>query len=602
MKKIISKIFTLALAAILAAAWFTGCGGPVNDGRVSVKKVMASAYFSDGLCAVREEQGGKWSYINNKGKTVIHAEYDYASRFTGGSAAVRKTADGKTKYFLIDTKGKVISGQFDNMDAIYYGSAFETDKVVYKGTKYTENATDSTVHFTDVKGKEIFKLNQNSVQNNFANILVVSNGETGNEVKYGAVNILSGKQILPIEYDRLYEINSYGKYNTVISVETFIGIQKGTGTERKHGFTALSGKLIVAPKYNNSIGAFHNGVTQGYIDGSTTDFIDTNGKVLFSVATENYTYFGNFDSKGVMTYEYQKEGKTYACAIDKKGAVLVETEKTAYNVTVSHAPESDFIVKTDEDSFTVYGLNGKRIANVKNNETTRFEYVEAYTRFGLAAIGADGMVNVRMYDGKGNNTAVISSHTHENFEISRWFSVPVFNRSDFATVLVKGVDGGYTTNIVDLKGKVIINGGFLINYSYDLPATLYKDFDYIGYYKGDSVDLFGVASYSKLKSGLMDGKGKVIVESKQAGVLVGSPGYDGTSLYLALVFSENSFSGWRYGFIDKNGDFKIEAKYTYASPFINGLAYVSNEDNKYGFINAIGEEVIPCKYNSIAQY
>ena len=52
----------------------------------------------------------------------------------------------------------------------------------------------------------------------------------------------------------------------------------------------------------------------------------------------------------------------------------------------------------------------------------------------------------------------------------------------------------------------------------------------------------------------------------------------------------------KYGFIDKNGKEVIPCKYGYAGGFSEGLALVQMND-KWGFVDKNGKEVIPCKYD-----
>ena len=60
---------------------------------------------------------------------------------------------------------------------------------------------------------------------------------------------------------------------------------------------------------------------------------------------------------------------------------------------------------------------------------------------------------------------------------------------------------------------------------------------------------------------------------------------------LAIVKINN-----KYGFINSIGEEVVTCKYDEASFFNNGLARVKSND-KYGFVNAKGEEIIPCIYD-----
>ena len=57
----------------------------------------------------------------------------------------------------------------------------------------------------------------------------------------------------------------------------------------------------------------------------------------------------------------------------------------------------------------------------------------------------------------------------------------------------------------------------------------------------------------------------------------------------------------KYGFIDKTGSEVIPAKYDDAWRFVNGLAEVEL-DGKHGFIDKTGNEVVPVKYDEVGFY
>ena len=55
----------------------------------------------------------------------------------------------------------------------------------------------------------------------------------------------------------------------------------------------------------------------------------------------------------------------------------------------------------------------------------------------------------------------------------------------------------------------------------------------------------------------------------------------------------------KWGYINSKGEEVIPCKYAGACDFSEGLACVRNEDDKYGFIDKKGELVIPCKYDYV---
>lgn len=52
-----------------------------------------------------------------------------------------------------------------------------------------------------------------------------------------------------------------------------------------------------------------------------------------------------------------------------------------------------------------------------------------------------------------------------------------------------------------------------------------------------------------------------------------------------------------YGVINPRGQFIVECKYSKIYPFSEGFAAVLSKENKIGFIDSYGEEIVPCKYD-----
>lgn len=560
-----------ALVAVIAAAVFTGCGAGSADGRLSVKQ-YATGYFQSGLLAVQEEENGKWGYIDNKGAMKIAKQYDGASAFVSGAAIIRQeTANGNGEYFLIDNKDKAVSEKYDYIDAVGYDRS-DYNKVLFIGEK--GGGSDEKVVFMDAKGKETVSFKAAEYEDVILNAAVVSNGKTGAEIKYGAVNILNGKEILPKEYDGIEELKSWGYYD-YFPLQTFLKIQKGTGANEKYGFATLEGKVITAAKYID-LGNFYNGAAAAKVDGTDTDFIDTNGKTLFTVNTTGYTYssFGRFDNKGVMIYHYAKDGKTHYTAVNKKGAVMAETD----SATLGHNAGSDFILKTSSDGgktvYTVLGLNGKEIKSVTNTDAVTYNYVEAYTRFGFTASQQmTSLYTTKMYNTSGKETSTLDKCESSN-------SVKFYS-SGYGTVSRNDANLKYS-DIIDINGKILIGNA---KAGADYYIMMFKDVDCIMFTSTEGLYTTGYQA----KAGLMNSKGKILLKAKQSEVL---PNFGGGSLFAA-----KSWDG-KWGFVDKTGEFKIAAEYAYASYFIGGLAAVQS-GKKTGFVNTKGKKVIECKYVEI---
>ena len=54
-----------------------------------------------------------------------------------------------------------------------------------------------------------------------------------------------------------------------------------------------------------------------------------------------------------------------------------------------------------------------------------------------------------------------------------------------------------------------------------------------------------------------------------------------------------------YGFADAAGNIVIPCKWKYVERFYGRFAKVRNEEGKWGFIDKTGQEVTPCKWKSV---
>ena len=124
-----------------------------------------------------------------------------------------------------------------------------------------------------------------------------------------------------------------------------------------------------------------------------------------------------------------------------------------------------------------------------------------------------------------------------------------------------GKEYGY----LDKDGKVVIPEQFDLTYNFADGIAVVKDKN---------------AHY-----GVIDKKGNFLVDFQKKEL---------QNLGEGLVSFKNASTG-KWGMMDKNGNEILNAKYDLISVFTCGLSEVKKND-KIGFINTKGEEVIPCRY------
>lgn len=165
--------------------------------------------------------GGKWGFINTKGKEVIPCKYDNVRDFSEGLAVVNIGGEFGTslvlggKYGYIDTTGKeVVPLRYDDANDFSEGLA----PVVLNGK----------CGYINKKGKEVIPFKYNVAGKFSEGLAVVSIGnmETG---KWGFIG-KNGKEIIPLKYDYAESFKN-GKAEVMLNGKSFF-IDK-TGKEIK---------------------------------------------------------------------------------------------------------------------------------------------------------------------------------------------------------------------------------------------------------------------------------------------------------------------------------------------------------------------------------
>ncbi|HWR60865.1 MAG TPA: WG repeat-containing protein [Clostridia bacterium] len=223
------------------------------------------------------------------------------------------------------------------------------------------------------------------------------------------------------------------------------------------------------------------------------------------------------------------------------------------------------------------------------------------------------------------------------------------NAADFRGSGIAEVSEKAGWKLIDRTGKQIMESGYLYTYDFSEGKTVVTDESGRSYLYGEngqvlfdtegSIDelSYGMAAFSRKAGGdkylwgYIDAEGKVVIEpeyegaqsfSKDKALVRISEGRFGlidrggkllgefeTSMARGLsedvfVFSSTDKENrQRYGYMTADGEVMLDAVYTEAQEFVDGLAIVNaarDYENKYGVINKSGEFVIPAEYGQIA--
>lgn len=186
-----------------------------KDGSVAFKldffkndEIISVENFSDGL-ALFKTRGGKYGYINTKGKVVIAPKFDDARSFSEGLAVVW---DDENTAFVIKTSGKK---QFDlkvkaKDGRVPFYRSF-SDGLMACGTAKPESGDITTDYFVDKKGEKAFSV-KDLVMTDFEYGYAVCAKWDGNGNGYLGLVDKKGDVVIRPKYDAgdLYLESYYG--------------------------------------------------------------------------------------------------------------------------------------------------------------------------------------------------------------------------------------------------------------------------------------------------------------------------------------------------------------------------------------------------------
>lgn len=276
-KFVIQPIYKSATIFSEGIAWVvTENGSPTainRKGEIIFKLLEAEKVnlFSEGLSAfsIVKSSEIKWGFVDNKGNTIITAQYYNTGNFSNGLCAVQ---NNKSKWGYINKAGEiVINYQFDRAYDFIDGNA-----IVELGGK-------SGV--INKKGKYLINPQFNQMINDGKLYLIEQDDKWGWCDKKGRIIInpqflyarpFMGNKLAPVQTDENWGyVNLDGRLEINPQFEsayTFNGNVAVVHSNDKIGFIDNEGKYIINPIYNNISWDYRNYI-QG--DNSFYEYIDT---------------------------------------------------------------------------------------------------------------------------------------------------------------------------------------------------------------------------------------------------------------------------------------------------------------------------------------
>ena len=428
----------------------------------------------------------------------------------------------------------------------------------YIGTKYG---------FIDVNGKEIVPLKYDGARDFSEGLAVVNLGghrNEGGEIdegKFGAID-KNGNEIIPIKFDAvmackdgMVKVNNGGSWNGYGSI--YGGLW---------GMLNKSGKEIVAVKYNE-ISAVADGLLKVQLN-DKYGYIDKSGKEVIPIQYEEFTDFVDGLAKvkrnGKFGYINPTGKEIVPCKYDKTGNFSKEGMATIYlreKSTTQDAPP--------KGKWGFIDKSGKEIIPCK------YDYARDFSDgLALVSIGCDCNEKYVPYGGK---WGFIDQTGKEVIDIKyNWPSYECHSKDVYT--------------FVDGVAKVILNNkyGYIDKNGKEIIPTKYNQ---IQKFSKDGFALVNVGgeykycdNFSGGKWGYIDKKGNEIIP----------PVYNDISVInrnLIKVGNEDTIRYFNYNHVEVIPPGKYEG----VSEFKNGFAKVSL-NNKFGFINATGKEIIRPQY------
>lgn len=215
---------------------------------VEFTRIFPDCGYQEGLAPVTK--GGKYGFVDAKGKLVIPTTFDEAHEFSDGLALIKMNG----KYGYINKNGKVIiKPNYTDAWGFWEGRA----KIAQNG-KYG---------FIDTTGKVVIKPTFAETGNWFEDGLVLV--KVGS--KYGYIN-KNGKTVIKAQFDTAKDFSE-----GLAAVGKKTGKTDGEGTPLyRFGYIDTSGKLVIGTKFDY-VSDFVKGAAY-VVDGKNAYFIDKSGK------------------------------------------------------------------------------------------------------------------------------------------------------------------------------------------------------------------------------------------------------------------------------------------------------------------------------------
>ena len=532
----------LAIVIIVGAVWYFIYQ---NGRKYEIEKVESRNYFV-------LNNDNKMGVIDRSGNIIIDANYEDV-KIPNPEKPLFACYNGDVVEILNANNEKILT-DFEKVEPIRLES-IASDLMYEKSVlKYLENGKYGLVSFD---GKKITKPIYDEITG-----LPYKEGEllVKQNEKYGVINI-KGNKLIKIEYDKIevdgyYEESGYKYAGYIISNTTEEGY--------RYGYIDYKGKLVLEPEYNEL--------------SRIVEISDNENAYLLCAKNGQFGVMKN--EKEIVPNEYQ------SIEYDENNQLLVVEKSKKYGISTL---EGNLIVPAQYNSIDITGIylyaQNDQGTTVYNSNGT-----EANIDTNMAILNTENeKYKIRIDNTNGTKYGVIGKDGEQIIEEKYNYIEYLYDRYFIVS------DENSKLGVIDDKDnvKIEINNDSIqkVGDTKILQAEL-ADEEITRLYKED------MSLICEMKNATVETKDNYIkiynadetkYFSKEGKELKNSEVYTNNTLFAK---KEND----KWGFVNTNGDFVVEAKYDKVTEFNEyGFAAVK-KDGKWGSINLEGKEVVEPTY------
>lgn len=501
------------------------------------------------------KQKGQYGVIDTKGNIIVETKYSDLIIPNPSKDIFVCKENGKTK--VINSKNKELYTKYENVEAIQLkniASELMYEKSILKVQK------NGKYGLVDLNGKEILATNYSSIE-----ALPYREGSVliKKDDKCGIAN-MNGTEVIKCEYDKIVIDNYY----TDVDKYKYSGYIVGNKTQDgyRYGYISYKGKKLLNNEYNEIIRMTEIKDKDNIylISAKNGQYgLTKNGKELTSNEYQSMTY--EIDMNVIIVEKNQKYG-----AIDTEGKIIIPVQYDEINVN------GMYMYAKNAQGIIVLDSTGKEV----NTNSNSYKYSTENEKYYITIINSEDEEKYGVVD-KNDNKIIEEKYSYIGYLFGDYFIASDNNKKLGIIDFNENIKLEFKYNSIQkIQNKNIVQA--TINDSgvteiFDNNLEKSAEMEKCRIQKFDNY----IKIYNENETKYFDNNGKELTNSKV---------YTDNKL---LVKNENG----RYGFVDKDGNVKVQCIYDGATEFNKyGFAGIK-ENDKWGAIDENGNIILEPSYN-----